>query len=234
MQDLGKIFYGACMIKVLVADDHPIWCKQIAALIDAEKDMRHLGSARTGKELIAMAKALLPDVIFLDIVFNDADVSKIRNGVAANSPVPKLIVLSSHVDPVSMKMVLKYGVAGCMSKRCEPEEISEAVRAVLVADAPVYMDRWLTETITFYASNFGTPAPFAPREREWEVLTLIALGADYREIARRLSIAESTVMSHRLNGMRRLNVTNDASLTRLLIRIGRISAEEEDVSLGLE
>jgi DNA-binding NarL/FixJ family response regulator len=214
------------MIKVLLADDHPMWCDHVAALIDAEKDMEVIARANSGVEALTKATESHPDVLLLDIAFPDVSGIQVFKLLLSKSPQTKQIILSAHVDYGLATTLLKKGAAGCMSKTCTPAEILEAIRVVMKNNAPAYLNKGLWEDHLRLAGTFELNVLTNPTEREWDVLTLIGLGFDYHKIAKKLSIAEDTVMNHRINGMKKLGLTSDAALTKLLIRLGRISAFE--------
>ncbi|MGN6370830.1 MAG: response regulator [Phycisphaerae bacterium] len=205
----------------LLADDHAIVRRGLRAIIESESDLRVVGEARTGREAVAMAAQLCPDVVVMDISMPDLNgVEATRRIITADHKV-HVVALSMYVDQQYVTEVMKAGAMAYVVKSGTAGELLQAVRAVLAGRR--YFSPQVKETSRGGArrdsgEGIGTVNDLTSRERE--VLQLVAEGATTRAIAKGLGISECTVNVHRRNIKRKLRLCNVAALTRCAIRGG--------------
>ncbi|GII30760.1 response regulator [Planotetraspora mira] len=203
------------MIRVLIADDHPVVRQGLRTFLDVQDDLTVIGEAADGEEAVAMAESLTPDVLLLDLRM------PVLDGLGALGRLEglgvRVIVLTSVSDPVDVAPAMRAGAAGFLYKDVDPAALVQAIRAVhggqvlLAPDAAVAM-----------LSGPG-PAPDAMAvltERELEVLRLIATGCSNREIARELLVAEKTVKTHVSNVLMKLGVQDRTQAALYAVRHG--------------
>ncbi len=216
-------------IRLLLVDDHAIVREGLRMLLQAQADMEIVGEAENGKEALAQARALKPDVVVMDISMPDMDGFEATRRIKRVLPQTAVLALTIHeADEYFFEMV-NAGASGYVPKRAAPVDLVSAIRAVhqggvflypSVAKALVqdYLGR--VEAGREQASYDGLT------NREREVLTLIAEGCLNQEIANRLVISVKTVERHRENIMRKLNLHSRTDLVKYAIRKGLIDLED--------
>ncbi len=199
------------LIRILIADDHPVFRFGLRTLLQGEPDMEVVGEATTGREAVSMALELQPDVVLMDLNMPELNgIEATRRIRAGNSDIAILVITMFDDDTVFAAM--RAGARGYLLKGAEGEETLRAVRAVAQGEAifsPTIADR----IIHFFAHAPSQPSLVAFPEltaREREVLTLIAQGLTNQAIATRLVLSEKTVRNHVSNIFSKLQVANRA------------------------
>lgn len=208
-------------IRVLLADDHAILRKGVRMLIDSQADLEVVGEAKTGREAIAEAARLRPDVVVMDVSMPELNGIEGTRQICAELPQTKVIGLSMHKDSVYVREILRAGARGYLLKDSEDDDLLRAIRAVARGEAflsPAISDAVLTD----YRKHVSNPVDLLT-SREREVLTLIAEGKTNKEIANALQLSVYTVESHRGSVMEKLNLHNTGDIVRFALRNGLIS-----------
>jgi DNA-binding NarL/FixJ family response regulator len=215
------------MIRVLLVDDHRIMREGIASLLDSEDDMEVVEQADNGRESIALAKKLKPDIIVMDIAMPDLNGADATRQVLHDNPNIRVIALSMHSDRQFVATMLEAGASGYLVKSSAYKELRQAIRTVM--DGHPYLSSEVAEVVVEdYVRNLPseqkTQTPeLTPRERE--VLQLIAEGHSTKKIAQQLYLSAKTVGTHRRNIMEKLGVNSIAELTKYAISHGLTSLE---------
>ena len=200
-------------IRILVVDDHNLFRQGLIALLNAAPETTVVGEAGTGKEAIAQAKSLMPDVVLMDIQMPDMNGIEATRRVLDELPEVGVIMLTMLEDDDSLFAAMCAGARGYVLKGADKAEVLTAVRAVDEGQAlfgPEIADR-----LTSFFQNVGqmeaAVVPFPElTDREREVLTLIAQGLSNNDIAGRLHIASKTVSNHISNIFNKLQVAERA------------------------
>ena len=181
-------------IRILVADDHPVFRFGLRALLDATTGTEVVGEATGGEEAIALAGSLRPDVILMDINMPGVNGIEATRRIREAQPESRILIVTMLEDD-SVFAAMRAGARGYMVKGAEPAEVLRAIRAV--GDGEAIFSPGIAERLIHYF----TASPSAPvfpdlTERERAVLGLIARGLTNGAIAERLSLSPKTVRNY--------------------------------------
>lgn len=210
---------------VLVVDDHALVRSGIRALVDSFAGFEVLGEAADGREAVALARQLQPQVVLLDISMPELNGLEAAERLSRVLPGCKILVLSMHATEHHVRQALARGVAGYVIKDAAPETLEQALNSV--AAGRRYLSPPLSSRLLADASVTQGEGERVLTGRQREILQLIAEGRSSREIAERLHISVKTVETHRTQLMQRLDIFDVAGLTRYAIRTGLVSADLE-------
>ncbi|MCX5148779.1 response regulator transcription factor [Streptomyces sp. NPDC048550] len=204
------------MIRILLADDHPVVREGLRGMLSAEPDLEVVAEAANGPQAEALAAQLVPelDLILMDLRMPGGDgVESIARISAAGLPV-RVVVLTTYENDRDILRAVEAGAAGYLLKDMARAELAEAVRAAVRGEtvlAPSVAGRLVDRLRT---------RPERPRlsDREVAVLRLVAEGATNAEIGRRLFVAESTIKTHLLRIFAKLEVTDRTAAVTTAMR----------------
>jgi DNA-binding NarL/FixJ family response regulator len=206
-------------LRIMLADDHETVREGLKMIVDAQDDMEVVGFAADGREAVARAQQLLPDVLVMDISMPKLNGLKATEKLNEVCPQVKVLTLSRHADDGYLRELLAAGACAYVLKQSAPTELIHAIRAV--AAGGKYIDPKLAgKVMGTYSGRSGAPrgeAKGSLSDRESEVLRLIALGYSNKEIAASLSLSVKTIEVHKANAMRKLNITSRIDLVRYAI-----------------
>jgi DNA-binding NarL/FixJ family response regulator len=216
-------------IRVLIADDHAIVREGVKALITLADDMEVVGEAADGREAIAKAQALEPDVCLMDIAMPGLGGLEATIEIKKLCPRAKILILSQYEDREYIRRFLKAGVSGYVLKKSAGADLTAAIRAVyrggLVLDPDVA--REAMKEHEGVGAGGGNADPYESlTDREKQVLKLVAEGLSNKEVADLLGISIKTAMSHRERVMEKLALHSRTELIRFAIKQGIIRVED--------
>lgn len=201
-------------VRILVVDDHNLFRQGLIALLEAAPETAVVGEAGTGKEAIAQAKKLKPDVILMDIQMPDMNGIEATRRVLADLPDAGVIMLTMLEDDDSLFAAMCAGARGYILKGADTAEVLAAVQAVAEGQAlfgPAVAGR-LTAFFQKGGQMEAAVVPFPElTDRERKVLNLIAQGISNSDIANRLHITTKTVSNHISNIFNKLQVADRAN-----------------------
>jgi DNA-binding NarL/FixJ family response regulator len=192
------------MIRVLIADDHPLVRQALTQLLGGAEDIAVVGAAADGHEAVELAAELSPDVVLMDLEMprlSGIDATQALKDAGSSAHV---VVLTTFSDRDRILGALDAGALGYLLKDAEPEEIIRGVRAAASGDSPL-APRAAREMISDRSHSSSGPDL---RPRELEVLALVAEGLPNKLIARRLEISEKTVKAHLTRVFAEIGVTD--------------------------
>jgi DNA-binding NarL/FixJ family response regulator len=188
------------VIRVLVADDHPIVRSGIVALLQTAPDVEVVGEASTGTEAVDLARDFIPDVVLMDLRMPGMNGDEATARILAAQPSVRVLILTTYESDDSILTAIEAGASGYLLKAAPQDEILAGVRAVAsgeVALAP--------RIAAMLVQRVKTPAPtLSPRETQ--VLRLVAAGKSNPMIAAELFLGEATVKTHLLHVFEKLDV----------------------------
>ena len=212
--------------RLLLVDDHAVVRSGLRMLLENERDVEIIGEAGTASEALEAAVRLKPNVILMDIGLPDMSGIEATREIKRRCPEVSIVALTIHEDEEYFFKMLEAGASGYVPKRAAPEELLTAIRAA--ATGQVYLYPSLAKLLVRDFLSGGRPSSERTAsdltDREQEVLTYLAEGANNEEIAASLVISRKTVARHRENIMRKLNLHSRAELVRYAIRKGIIKA----------
>lgn len=197
--------------RVLIADDHPVFRFGLRALLNAAPEMEVVGEATTGDEAIALAAALEPDVILMDLNMPTVNGIEATRRILQRSPHIAILVITMF-DNDSVFAAMQAGARGYLLKGAEGEETMRAIRAVAGGEA-IFSPTVAQRLIEYFARRQPTTSPQVFPEltdREREILVLIAQGYANAEIADRLVLSPKTVRNYVSNIFSKLQVADRA------------------------
>ena len=216
-------------IKVLLADDHAILRQGLKALLGPQRDITIVAEAENGREAIEKAKIHRPDVVVTDFAMPGLNGLEGTRKIVKILPNVKIIVLTMYDDKEYIQQFIQARAAGYLLKDSVFDDLIDAIRHVMVSDrfySPSLPPEVLEEFITqFKLGNLRSPLE-SLTGRQREVLQLIAEGLTNKGIAQKLSISVKTVETHRAHIMNKLNIHDQAGLTRFAIKHGIIHIPE--------
>jgi DNA-binding NarL/FixJ family response regulator len=185
-------------IRVLVADDHPLFREGVQVLLQSVSDMEVAGQAMSGDEAVELAAALAPDVILMDLQMPGCNGIEATRRILQERPETGILVLTMFEDDDSVFAAMRAGARGYLLKGADGDDILRAIRAVARGEA-IFGPSIAQRLIAFFASPQAStpPTPFPElTDREREILDLVAQGLGNWDIAHRLGVNEKTVRNH--------------------------------------
>jgi DNA-binding NarL/FixJ family response regulator len=193
------------VITVLIADDHPVVRSGLSLLFGSTTDLKVVGSACNGREAVAMAASLDPDVVLMDISMPHMDGIEATRQITGAKGRSGVVALTSFSDRDRIVGTLDAGAVGYVLKDSAPEDIVRAVRAAAAGESPI--DPKAAQVLLRSRVCADPPGPTLTA-REREVLTLLSEGCSNRTMASQLGISEATVKAHLTHVFQSLGVTD--------------------------
>jgi DNA-binding NarL/FixJ family response regulator len=207
-------------ISIVLADDHQVVTHSLKAYLESFSDLKVIGIASTGEELLARLDEWRPQVILQDLLMpGGIDGIETTRRVLRRHPEIAVVALTASMDEARMIGALRAGALGYVRKDAAPETLLAAVRSV--ARGRPYIDPSIDRTARLTSTD-----PEALTARETEVLRHMALGLSNREIAAALSVSEETVKTHVTHVLAKMNVDNRAQAIVQALKRGIVSLDE--------
>lgn len=209
-------------VRILIADDHAVLRSGLRMLLNSHPAYQVVGEAGDGRELLALAERLQPDLILLDLnmpVLGGLDALAALRRLA---PAARVVVLTMHDEESYLRQALRQGASGYVLKKAADTELLSAIQAVLRGEVYVHpsMTRSLLEDLLPAPDGMAEDPWEALSEREREALGLVARGHTAAEIAALLSLSVKTVETYRARGMEKLGLRSRAQLVQFALARG--------------
>ncbi len=196
-------------IRVLIADDHPVFRDGLRGLVERTADLVLAGEATTGLEAVALAATSEPDIVLMDLRMPEMSGIDATRIILAAAPSIGILVLTMSEDDESLFAAMRAGARGYLPKDADSEELVRAIRAAAVGEA-IFGASIARRMMAFFTTGRpGATSAFPDlTDREHEILELIADGRANGEIAQRLTITSKTVRNHVANIFNKLQVAD--------------------------
>ena len=200
------------MIRVLIADDHPVVRRGLRQILEEEPDIRVVGEASDAEEALAQFRSDGYDVVVLDLSMPGVHGVDLLQQLHEQRPELPILVLSIHPEEQYALRCLKAGARGYIHKQSAGDELVGAIRTVIANR------RYLSEALAESLLNEAAPDRRAPHEslstREYQVLTRLAAGRTVTDIAAETKLSVKTVSTYRARMLEKLGVGSNAEATR--------------------
>lgn len=206
-------------IRVLLVDDHAVFCDALSAILKLEPDIEVVGRGGSVREAVEGARRLHPDVVLLDVHMPDGSGVEATARIKRERPQTQVVILTSDEEEAVLRSAVEAGVTGYLSKQESAPQVLQAVRSAARGEALIapYMLARLLDGLK-RPTHPGQMTPLTPRELG--VLTELAAGHDNEAIARTLRLSPNTVRTHVQNILSKLKVHSKLEAVAKAIREG--------------
>jgi two-component system nitrate/nitrite response regulator NarL len=214
-------------LRVLLADDQPLFRTALATLIDSQPDLSVVALAENGLQAVELARELAPDIVVLDVEMPVMDGVEAAALIREQLPATKVVMLTVSEEEAHVFRTIRMGVSGYLLKDLRPEHLYDMLRAAGRGDTPLspaIAARLVTEFREHGSMREAPVASEGPEalltRREVEILQLVAEGLSNKEIGWQLSITEGTVKNHVHNALEKLGLENRIQAAAFIVRQG--------------
>lgn len=205
------------MLRILIADDHPIVRQGVRQIIAETADMVVADEASNGPEVLSKVRAGSYDAVLLDISLPGINGIDVLRQLRNERPRPPVLILSVHPEEQYAVRALRAGASGYLTKESAPDELVAAIRKISTGGK--YVSPSLAEKLAFDLEKKDEELPHrALSDREYQILCMIASGRTVTEIAEELSLSVKTVSTYRSRILEKMKMKNNAELTYYAIR----------------
>jgi DNA-binding NarL/FixJ family response regulator len=207
-------------ISLVIADDHPIVRGGLRGILTTQLDFEVLAEATNGTEAVELARRLHPTVVLMDLSMPEMNGVEATARIKAQRPETQILVLTTYDTDADIHRALDAGATGYLLKDASPEDLLEAIRATARGKpllTPTLMARLLDRR--------RGPTEETLSGREIEVLSLVAKGANNKEVAKQLYISQTTVKSHLARIFDKLGVEDRTAAVTKALKLGILSTQ---------
>jgi DNA-binding NarL/FixJ family response regulator len=201
------------MVRLVIADDHPVVCEGMKRIMADTQDLQIVGEARTGRELFEIVARQPCDVVLLELLLPDQSGLEVLEHLRHRFPKLPVVVFSAQPETHYAVRAFKAGAAGYLTKSSLPKELLSAIRKVARGGryvSPSLAERLLAER----EEEADTPLHTRLSNREYSVLCGIAVGKTIKELAAELSVSPKSIVTYRARTLQKLHLKTTAELLR--------------------
>ncbi|MCP4692064.1 MAG: response regulator transcription factor [Desulfobacterales bacterium] len=215
-------------VRILLVDDHTIVRQGLARMLEDQPDLKVVGEATNGQTAIERAEALKPDIVIMDIAMPRMNGIEAAKRIRKQLPKTKILILSMYSHEHYIHELLETGVSGYLLKDSSGRDIVKAIRAAM--NDETFLSPSISKVLVDAYRNPRKASSKAERykqlsNREREVFQLIAEGHSTRQIADTLCVTVSTIKTHRINIMNKLDIDTPVKLIHFAIRLGLVDPD---------
>jgi len=200
-------------LKILIADDHPIFRKGLKQVLAAESDVAAVGEAENSQKALELARKQHWDVVVLDITMPGRSGLDVLKELRQERPKLPVLILSASPEDQYAVRVLKAGAAGYMTKERAPQELIKAIRKVLQGEK--YLSESLAQKLVFdLETDSEKPLHETLSDREYQVMRMIVSGNAVKQIAQELHLSVKTISTYRARTLEKMKMKTIAELVR--------------------
>lgn len=209
-------------VRILIADDHDLMRRGVRTLLEPHPGWEICGEATTGREAVAKAEELKPNIVILDISMPDLNGVDAAKRIKKASPDTEVLIFSAHYSDQLIREILEAGVRGYIVKSDSDRDLVIAVES-LAKKKPFFTSRATEVMLTSFSDggpkqDVSEPLRDRLTTREREIVQLLAEGKSSKEVASSLNISVKTAETHRANIMRKLELHSVSELVRYAVR----------------
>jgi len=205
------------VIKILIADDHPIVREGLKRIFAREPHMDVVAEAQSGRDVLDKIEREELDIILLDINMPGPNWLEVLKELKSRKPKVPVIILSMHKEEEYIVRALKTGASGYLTKESVMDELIQAVRKV--SQGGKYVSAIAAEKLIDYLdTDSEVPLHRALSDREYEVMCLLASGKKTREIAEELFLSPNTVSTYRARIFEKMNMNSVAEIVQYAVK----------------
>jgi len=207
------------MIRVLIADDHALVRDGLRRMLESTADIRVVGEAETGDQVLVAVAREQPDVLVLDVAMPGPGFLEILRTLREGHPRVRTVVLSAHAEEEYAERALKAGAVGYVTKERTPDDLQEAIRRA--ARGIRYISETLAQHLAAHLTG-DVPRPHheSLSDREFQVLQLLGQGRSVKEIGAALDLSPKTISTYRERILEKLSLKTTADLIRYAVQHG--------------
>jgi two-component system, NarL family, invasion response regulator UvrY len=207
------------MLKILIADDHPIVRKGLKQILSDEPDIASVGEAQNSREVLERVTQQHWDAVVLDITMPGRSGLEVLSELKRVNPRLPILVLSIYPEDQFGVRAIKAGAAGYMNKESAPDELVNAIRKIIAGGR--YVSPALAEKLAFVVGS-RTASQDHLSLREHQVMLMLVSGKTLSEIAEELTLSVKTVSTYRTRILEKLNLKNNSELILYAVKNGLI------------
>jgi len=216
------------LITIVIADDHTIVRQGLKKIFKEEKGLQVIGEAKDGREAVALAQSMEPDIVIMDIAMPELNGIEATRQIKQAGLETKIIILSMHDHSRYIRELLGLGVSGYLLKNAASRDIVKAVNSAIKGDtylSPSISSRVIEDYVGMNKKSLEEELYNTLSNREREVFQMVVEGSSTKKIAETLCVSPSTVKSHRSNIMEKLKMENLSQLIQYAIQLGIIDIQ---------
>ena len=208
------------MIRLLIVDDHPVVRDGLRGMVAGEPDLEVVGEAGDGREALALAPRVRPDVALVDLRMPELDGVATIRALRERHPEVRVLVLTTFDSDRDVVSAIEAGATGYLLKDAPRAELFRAIRAAARGEAVL-----APAAVSRLVGQLRQPATPALTARELQVLELVARGASNREAAARLHVSEATVKTHLVHAFGKLGVSDRTAAVTVALERGLLGRD---------
>lgn len=214
------------VIRVLLADDHAVVRAGLKAVLGAARDIHVIAEAQNGRDAVAMAERLKPDVVVMDLAMPDVDGTTATKEIVQKGLPTRVLILTMHTEDDYLVPLMEAGAAGYLMKSAADRDLVDAVRAVAHGDVYIHPTaaRVLAKNLTKRSTVHSERERFEKlTQREQDVLRLVAQGYTAPEIGEKLYISPKTVDTYKQRIQEKLGLAHRADYVQFALKLGLLA-----------